>query len=68
MALYKEIVDTFQSSPWSAEAASKIATATNETAEGEAPASDVKGEEKTEAAVEKSEGTAVEKPTADKSE
>lgn len=68
-ALYQEIVATFQSSPWSAEAASKIVTATKETVEGEAPASDVKETEKIEASTaEKSEGTAVEIPAAEKSE
>jgi tetratricopeptide (TPR) repeat protein len=69
MALYQEIVDTFQSSPWSAEAASKIATATKETAEGETPASDVKEAEKTETAKEDTPAEpAVEKPAAKKSE
>jgi len=69
MALYQEIVATFQSSPWSAEAASKIVTVTKETVEGEAPASDVKETEKTEAATaEKSEGTALEIPATEKSE
>jgi len=65
MALYKEIVDTFQTSPWSAEAASKIATATKETGEGETPAADVKTEEKTEA---KPTEPAAEKPATDKVE
>jgi len=55
MPLYQEIVDTFQSSPWSAEAASKIAAATKET-------------EKTEAATaEKPAEPAAEKPPTDKS-
>jgi len=69
MARYKEIVDTFQTSPWSAEAASKIAADTKEP-EGEEPqASGSETEEKTEAATaEKPEGTAVEKPATEKSE
>ena len=54
MASYKEIIDIFQTSPWSAEAASKIAAATKETVE-----------EKTEA---KPADTAAEKPATEKSE
>jgi len=69
MALYQEIVDTFPSSPWSAEAASKIASVTKEPVEGEAPAPDVKEAEKTDAStMEKPADSAVEKPATEKSE
>ncbi len=73
MALYQEIVDTFETSPWAAEAASKIATATKET-EGESPASDSETALKKEAETEdKPEEPAevqppVEKPATEKSE
>jgi tetratricopeptide (TPR) repeat protein len=73
MALYQEIVDTFETSPWAAEAASKIATAMKETGE-ESPASDAETalkkdtetEEKPEEPAE--EKPPVEKPAAEKSE
>ena len=68
MALYQEIFDTFPSSPWSAEAASKIASVTKETVEGEAPASDVKETEKADTStMEKPAGPAEEKPATEKS-
>lgn len=68
MALYQEIVDTFETSPWAAEAASKIATATKET-EGETTASDSETALKREAETEKKpEEPLVEKPAADESE
>lgn len=48
LARYREIVDTFQTSPWGAEAASKIAAATEETEEEVSPSSGPAAEEKTE--------------------
>ena len=68
MAMYQEIVDTFQSSPWAAEAASKIATATKK-AEGESPASnDKEAEKKDTATAEKPVEPVAAKPSAEKSE
>ena len=69
MALYQEIVDTFPTSPWSAEAASRIASVTNETDEGEAAASDVTETETTDAAeMEQPAVSSGEKPATEKSE
>jgi len=69
LAIQKEIVDTFPSSPWTAEAASKIATATKETVEEQSPSADDKEEEKTEALTsEKPAEPAAEKPASEKSE
>ncbi|UCH79609.1 MAG: tetratricopeptide repeat protein [Nitrospiraceae bacterium] len=74
LAKYREIVDTFQTSPWSAEAASKIAAATEETGGEESQASGSATEEKTESMAEKkpaepvTEKPSVEKPSTEKDE
>ncbi len=67
MARYREIVDTFQTSPWTAEAASKLAAVTKETEGEETTTSDSAKEVKTEAdAEEKTAETAAEKPLVEK--